>query len=229
MELPSPELRISFERAVSQYQSDLAGDTAVQTYLSSRGFGPAVAGTFRLGVVRRPIEGHERFFGRLCIPYLTRAGVVNISFRCLKPHLCKLEGCPKYLPVMDGMERNLFNVNDLFAEGDYLAVCEGELDAISLSSAGIPAVGIPGATNWKKHWRRALEDHPIIYAVGDGDEAGATFNAKLMREARAIPVKMPQGEDCNAIYARSGPEGLRALFPGVFPRGVGDAGARQPG
>jgi len=213
VELPSPELRIFFERAVTQYQSDLTTDTFAQEYLSRRGFTSAVAATFRLGVVRHPIEGQERFRGRLSIPYLTRAGVVNMRFRCLRQHLCKPEGCPKYLPAIDGMEGNLFNVNDTFADGDSIAVTEGELDAISCSISGIPAVGMPGATQWKPHWKRVLEDFPVVYAVGDGDEAGSKFNAKLMKELKAIPIKMANGEDCNAEYQRGGAERVRALFP----------------
>ena len=213
MELPSPELRIFFERAVSQYQSDLTTDTFAQEYLSRRGFTPAVASTYRLGVVRRPIEGQERFRGRLCIPYLTRMGVVNMRFRCLRQHLCKAENCPKYLPAIDGMEGNLFNVNDTFADSESIAVTEGELDAISCSVSGIPAVGMPGATQWKPHWKRVLEDFPLVYSVGDGDEAGSKFNAKLMKELKAIPIKMKDGEDANSTYVRDGPAGLRALFP----------------
>lgn len=213
MQLPSPELRIFFERAVSQYQNDLAVDTYAQEYLSRRGFSAAVAATFRLGVVRHPIEGQERFTGRLSIPYLTRAGVVNLRFRCLKQHLCKAVDCPKYLPAIDGMESSLFNVNDTFKDSEVIAACEGELDAISCSVAGMPAVGIPGATQWKKHWRRVLEDFPTVYAVGDGDSAGAKFNALLMKELKAIPIKMREGEDANSEYQRGGAEGLRAIFP----------------
>lgn len=213
MELPSPELRILFERAVAQYQSDLAVDTYAQAYLSRRGFNEAVASTFRLGVVRRPIEGQERFTGRLAIPYLTRAGAVNLRFRCLREHICKVEGCPKYLPAIEGMESSMFNVNDTFREGDVIACTEGELDAISCSISGIPAVGLPGATQWKKHWRRVLEDFPTVYTVGDGDEAGAKFNSMLMREAKAVPIKMRQGEDINSEFQRGGSQGVRALFP----------------
>lgn len=213
MELPSPELRIFFERAVSRYQSDLAVDTYAQGYLSRRGFSAADAATFRLGVVRRPIEGQDRFTGRLAIPYLTRAGVVNLRFRCLREHICKVENCPKYLPAVEGMESSMFNVSDTFKEGDAIAVAEGELDAISCSISGIPAIGLPGATQWKKHYRRVLEDFPTVYAVGDGDEAGAKFNSMLMREVKAIPIKMRQGEDCNSEFQRGGAEALRALFP----------------
>lgn len=89
------------------YQSDLHTDTPAQEYLASRGIGKQAAGTYRLGVVRRPLVGHESLTGRLAIPYITpRGGIVNFSFRCLRLHDCKSEGCPKYLAT-DGMGRNL--------------------------------------------------------------------------------------------------------------------------
>ena len=80
MQTLSAEQRRFFEQAASTYQTDLSGDTAAREYLAKRGLSSALD-TFRLGVVRRPLPGHEGYAGRLAIPYLTPAGVVNIRFR----------------------------------------------------------------------------------------------------------------------------------------------------
>lgn len=199
------------EQAASRYQRDLAVRTDVQGYLASRGIDQATALSYRLGVVDSPIVGHERVRGRLAIPYLTHSGVVNFSFRCLKPHLCKLEECPKYLPIT-GMGRNLYNVNAIHTESPFICVTEGELDAITLTMSGIPAVGIPGASNWQKHWSKCLEDFEEIFVFGDGDKAGRDFANFLSTEVKARPVALPQGEDVNDVYRRSGAAGLRALI-----------------
>lgn len=209
--MPSLEQKAFFERAVTQYQRDLSGDTTAQGYLLSRGFGPAVAATARLGVVRRPEQGHEQFTGRLTIPYLTRGGVVNIVYRCLRQHVCKDEGCPKYL-AEPGRGRNLYNVNDTFKDSPFICITEGELDALTLSSAGFPAVGIGGVKNWKKHFGRVIEDFAEKLAVADGDKAGKEFNSFLIKEVRARQVTLPQGEDVNGTYIRAGVEGLRKLI-----------------
>ncbi|UQA91620.1 toprim domain-containing protein [Streptomyces halobius] len=211
MQTLSAEQRRFFEQAVSTYQSNLTSDTSVQAYLMGRGFGPAEAATFRLGVVRRHLVGHEGFAGRLAIPYLTPTGVVNIRFRCLRQHDCASEDCPKYLG-MDGAENRLYNVLDLKKPGRAICVAEGELDAATLSMAGLPAVGVPGVESWQDHWGRCLEDFDQIYTFADGDKAGRRFAKFLAKEVRARPVRIPAGEDCNSIYVKEGPNGLRKLI-----------------
>lgn len=211
MQTLSTAQRQYFEKAVTQYQSDLAGDTSAQAYLTGRGIGPQAAATYRLGVVRNPLVGHEGRAGRLCIPYLTPAGPVNFSFRCLRDHVCKDAGCPKYLPI-EGMERNLYNVAALKADSSFVCITEGELDALTLSMCGLPAVGIPGVKHWKKWWPRCLEDFDVIYAFGDGDEAGGKLNSFLAKEAKARPISMPKGMDVNALYLDGGADALKRLI-----------------
>jgi DNA primase len=205
----SEEQRRFFEQAASTYQADLAGDTSAQAYLASRGLGPSALGTFRLGVVRRPLAGHEQYAGRLAIPYLTPAGVVNLRFRCLRQHEC--DGHAKY-QSLEGGGTNLFNVLDLKRDSPFICVAEGEIDTMSLSLAGLPAVGVPGVDTWQKHFARCLEDFDVIYAFGDGDKAGGKFSNFLARETRARPIRMPSGEDCNSIYVKEGADGLRRML-----------------
>jgi len=198
-----------FEQAVTRYQSDLAADTAAQVYLKTRGLLSPEAARFRLGLVTSPLAGDEQYRGRLAIPYLTPAGPVNIRFRCAQQHEC--DGHPKYLS-REGAGTNLFNVLDLKRDSPFICVAEGEIDAMSLSLAGLPAVGVPGVDTWQKHFSRCLEDFEVIYAFGDGDKAGSKFSNFLARETRARPIRMPNGKDCNDIFREQGAEGLRALI-----------------
>jgi DNA primase len=198
-----------FEQAVTRYQSDLAADTAAQVYLKTRGLLSPEAARFRLGLVTSPLAGDEQYRGRLAIPYLTPAGPVNIRFRCAQQHEC--DGHPKYLS-REGAGTNLFNVLDLKRDSPFICVAEGEIDAMSLSLAGLPAVGVPGVDTWQKHFSRCLEDFEVIFAFGDGDKAGSKFSNFLARETRARPIRMPNGKDCNDLYRERGAEGLRALI-----------------
>ncbi|MFK4187286.1 toprim domain-containing protein [Streptomyces sparsogenes] len=211
MQTLSAEQRRFFEQAASTYQSDLAADTNAQEYLKGRGFDGRAAVTFRLGVVHRPLVGHEGYAGRLAIPYITPTGVVNMRFRCLKPHDCKAEDCPKYLGS-DGMDSNLFNVLDLKQDSPFICVTEGELDAATLSMAGLPAVGVPGVETWQKHFSKCLDDFDVIYTFADGDKAGRAFARFLAREAKARPVRLPDGEDVNSLYMKGGADALRRLL-----------------
>jgi DNA primase len=204
------EQRRLFERAASQYQSDLAVDTYAQEYLLSRGIGPSVAAGFRLGSVRNPVPGDERFAGRLAIPYLTRAGVVNFTFRCMARHDCKQQGehHRKYLRP-EGVDTNLFNVGALGADEDYLCIAEGEIDTITLTMAGLPAIGVPGVANWKDHFNRCLDDFSALYLFADGDDAGYKLGKFLIKEVRVVVIRMPDGQDVNSIYQGEGPDGIR--------------------
>jgi DNA primase len=214
VKLLSPKQKAFFEQAATSYQQQLHGDTVAQTYLASRGIGPEAASTFRLGVVRQPLVGHESYGGRLCIPYITPGGVVNFSFRCLTQGCMRCKdsenGHPKYMAT--SLDRTLYNVLALDTESQAIHVCEGELDALTLTLAGLPAVGVPGVSNWKPWYNICFADFAEVYVWADADEAGRKFGKFVEKELRARRVALPQGEDVNGWYRRVGAEGLRGLL-----------------
>lgn len=214
MQLPSDEQRKFFEQAASQYQSDLRSDTAAQAYLMGRGIGPEVAATFRLGVLRNPLVGHEQYRGRLAIPYLTPSGVVTFSFRCIRQHEGDCDGHPKY-KAPEGMDRTLYNVLDFKKDAEAIYLCEGELDTLTLSSCGFPAVGIPGVSNWKKWFTTCFEDYPQIFVLADGDDPGYKLGAFLSREVKSRTIRMPRGEDVNSIYVKGGADAVQRWLAGA--------------
>lgn len=171
-----------------------------EEYLAKRGIPLEVARRIQLGVVVDPIPSHEAFVGRLAIPYLTPSGPVDIRFRAMGPEE------PKYMG-MPGTSTRLFNVNALHTAGQRVAVCEGEIDAITLSyMCGIPAVGVPGANGWKRHYNRLLSDFETIYVFADGDQPGSDFAKSLSKEMNSVVViNMPDGEDVNSMYLKYGP------------------------
>jgi DNA primase len=192
--------RKSLERATLQYSQHLG---EAEDYLQGRGIGPEVARSVALGVVRDPLPGHEYLEGRLAIPYLTDSGPVNMTFRCLKDHKCSNEGHSKYM-LWAGLSANLYSVQSIARAGDWIAVAEGELDALSANIAGIPCVGISGAEKWQDHWSAIFEDFVRVYVLEDGDDAGQKFGTVLVRETGAIRVPMPSGEDVNSMLVQHG-------------------------
>ena len=158
----------------------------------------------RLGVVLEPETGHEAFQGRLSIPYITKTGVVDLRFRSLNPAVE-----PKYMG-MTGMETKMYNVIDTERAGDWIGVCEGELDTITLSHCiGIPCIGVPGANSWKKHYNRILADFERVFVFADGDQPGKEFATSLARELPVTIVTMPDGEDVNSVYVKYGADYIR--------------------
>lgn len=212
MQLPTPEQMIYFEQAVTQYQSDLEVDTAAQVYLEGRGISPAVARTYRLGVVRRPVLGHERYGGRLSIPYLTPSGVVCVSFRCIQQHSCKdFDKHAKYLAI-ENVDRTLYNVLDLKKDSPRIYLVEGELDALTWSMNGWPTIGIPGAASFKDFYGRVFSDYAEVFALCDGDEAGYKLGSFLAKEVRAHVIRLPRGEDGNSLYVKGGRDALERVL-----------------
>lgn len=199
------ERRIFLENCTKLYQESLE---EAGTYLAGRGITEETALSFRLGVVVEPAPGDEQFLGRLAIPYITPAGIVDIRYRCLQQHNCKEEGHPKYMGKA-GAVTHIYNVRAFHEASDFLCVTEGEIDAITLAQCGLPVCGLPGAASWKKHYPRLFEDFEHVYVFTDGDEAGMGFGRKLEAEAGALAIPMPTGEDVNSAYIKYGAEFLR--------------------
>lgn len=189
------------EKACANYQGSV---NLAQDYLGSRGITKGVAHLGRLGVVENPEIGHEPYIGRLAIPYITKTGVVDIRFRALNPDLE-----PKYMG-MPGVSTKLYNVLDVEKATDWIGVCEGEIDTLTLSKlVGIPCVGVPGAASWKPHYTRLLADFERVYVFADGDAAGREFARSLSKELPITVIQLPDGEDVNSAYCKFGRSYLR--------------------
>ena len=189
------------EKAVTTFQRsiDLAGD-----YLTKRGIGPKAAHAFRLGVVGEELAGFEQYVGRLAIPYITKTGVIDIRFRAMGPEQ------PKYLG-MPGANTHLYNVLAVLTANDNIAICEGEIDALTLHyNVGIPTVGVAGANNWKRHYGKILADFETVYVFADGDQAGQDFAKRMAKDLQGVRViQMPEGEDVNSMYTTHGADWLQ--------------------
>ena len=188
-------------RATAKYAGSIF---QAEDYLLSRGITREAARLARLGVVVEPEPGHEQYQGRLAIPYITKTGIVDIRFRSLNPAVE-----PKYMG-MAGSDTRMYNVLDIEVAGDWIGVCEGELDTLTMSRlVGIPCVGVPGANSWKKHYTRLLADFERIFVFADGDAPGREFAASLARELPVTTVTLGEGEDVNSAYIKHGAEFIK--------------------
>lgn len=203
-----------------------------ETYLDSAA-GPlqargllGLAPSYHLGVVRDPEPAHRRYDGRLAIPYVTPAGVVDIRFRCLADHDCKevaeeqkVAEVPqnmrhrKYL--QDG-EDHIYNVGALHERSLAVGITEGELDACVADTYVLPTVGISGANKWKNPWSRLFEDYERVFVIGDGDAAGREFTKQVSKKIgyHAVPIIFPDDEDVNSYYSKHGEKELVKLILG---------------
>lgn len=205
--LPGKKRRALLERATNEYSDSLE---LALPYLTYRGIPDDVAKEYKLGYVLDPLPGHEDMKGRLVIPYLTLAGTIDLKFRCIKCTTTSCEGHPKYMSEA-GSQARLYGVLALQHDSPYICVCEGELDALCATGiAGLPAVGISGATKWRRHWTYVFEGFQEVIILRDGDSAGKKFADHLCATLyNSRQVSMGDGFDVNSFIQANGPELLR--------------------
>lgn len=212
MPIPSDAEKKSLERRVAAYHSQLFSQqgTDLLDYLTdARGLEPETLSQFQLGAVVSPDGLDDQALGKIAIPYLTKNGPVSLRFR-RGP-----EGAgPKYWqPAKSNI--TIFNVNELVKHQRWIAVCEGEIDCITATQAGIPAVGIPGASAWKAHYSTLFEGYERVIILADNDDKGAgeEFAKKVAEEVPSPAIiKLPDGEDVNSFYVKHGAKELRGLL-----------------
>lgn len=196
------EQKSLLESKTAQYHSNVSRGLE---YLAGRGISADTIDSARLGVVDEALPSDPHANGeRLSIPYITKSGVVDIRYRCIREHNCGEASCPKYLGGT-GTTPRLYNVGCIDTAGSRICITEGELDAVILHQLGYSAVGVPGANTWKRHWRRLFEDFTRVYIFCDGDEAGRGFRTHILAEIpTAEAVMMPEKQDVTTMFLKEG-------------------------
>ena len=85
----------------------------------------------------------------------------------------------------------------------YVVLVEGESDAQTLWYHGIPALGVPGASNWKPEFTEHLEGIERVYAVIEPDQGGNTMREKLSASSlrdRLYVVDLGKHKDASGLY-----------------------------
>lgn len=191
-----------------------------EEYLASRGFRDTKVARevdkFSLGYVADPMPGHEKFQGFLAIPYLRRSpegdwSVASMRFRCIDPECShKSNGHGKYMAT-PGVGNAMFNTLAAVQNDLWLAVCEGEIDAVTATAHGIPAVAVSGVDTWEDHYKYLLQGFERVFVLADSDDngQGLKFAKKVVSDVpNALVVPAKEGHDVNSEINEFGKEGL---------------------
>jgi DNA primase len=146
--------------------------------------------------------GHLRYYRhRLLFPYLDRSG---------KPVYLQARGVeddvkPKELS-MAGAIPMPYNVRLLDGEPGQIYLCEGVIDTLTLIEQGFPAVGVPGAANFKPAWA-ALFRNKSVHVAFDPDAPGENGAARAIEILQAVGVEArrlapPEGLDLNDWFRK---------------------------
>jgi DnaB-like helicase C terminal domain len=125
---------------------------------------------------------------RIVIPVMNaRLGVEGVLR--YQPNPGRLSGAPKMMAA-PGTPRELFPPVEAIEE-QAIWLVEGEPDAISATSIGLPAVGIPGAGSWRSEWAPRFAGKDVILCC-DCDGAGRGLAARaaddLVEHANSVRI-----------------------------------------
>lgn len=230
--MPSPLVLKSLTSSTEQYHQQLLspeGERHYEYLNVERGLDHEMILKFKLGAVLDASVSHEQASQMISIPYLTPAGTVQIRFRKAPWSGSRI----KYWQTAGSLVR-MFNTNALLDPGKLIYVCEGEMDTIAATQAGLPAVGISGVNGWREHFYSMLEGFDRIAFLADSDAesdqekseppadwpegkefdprgAGLKFASKHADSIEGgVVIQMPKGHDVNTYLIEAGPEALRA-------------------
>jgi hypothetical protein len=100
-------------------------------------------------------------------------------------------------------------------KANYVVLVEGESDCHTLWHHEIPALGIPGASNWHDRWASYLDGIEKVYVVIEPDQGGRTLREKLTTCAvirdRLYLVQLKDHKDPSGLHLAD-PERFRELF-----------------
>lgn len=202
--VPKDEHRRFLEEATEQYHNQLLDDEEALSYLQARGITSEAQSLFFLGIVRKPLEGHESYQNRIAFPYLTPSGITTIRFRILGTPFDKQK---KFLSL-PGDQVRLYNVQSIIGEKN-VYICEGETDTIAACLTGISAVGVPGAQAWHKDSRvfsRVFANRSVtVLADNDDSGEGMDFAKEIYQTLGGCRiVLMPRGHDVSSFLQEEG-------------------------
>lgn len=146
-------------------------------------------------------NGHLRFYRHtLLLPYRDAQGrPQSLQARALDPEIR-----PKELTLPGGVPAP-YNAGILDGLPGIVYLCEGAIDTLTLLGAGFPAVGVPGAGNFKPAWASLFRGKRVFVAF-DGDAAGEAGAVRVLAELGGAGIDahrqpIPPGLDVNAWLA----------------------------
>lgn len=152
-------------------------------------------------------DGNLRYYRHsLLLPYFDRDKPVYLQARALDPAVV-----PKELSL-SGPIPLPYNARLLDGNPGRLYLCEGVVDTLTLLEAGFPAVGVPGASNFKNSWVSRFSGKTVFVAF-DADAAGEAGAAKVIAAlaeggVEAHRLQIPAGKDIND-WLKTGGLGIR--------------------
>ena len=157
-------------------------------FLRDQGLGEGVNGTERIKCVD--------------MPYMNDGGEITAVRKRLR-----LTGKPRFIWRRND-KASLYGLWKLpdWREQGFVILVEGESDALSLWQAGLPALGIPGASTWKEAWKLHLQGLERVYIWREADQGGEALVPSVASDLPdVLIIEPPDGiKDPNALWLSLG-------------------------
>jgi DNA primase len=200
----------AFSRAARLKPDHPAGHSAFK-YLAARGISPATVWSAGVGFAGCYREVQKALLNRIPLEELQAVGLFNErgNFRLWKHRLVLpfwLSGQVYGLQARnidwrgpgDGPKELLigspvlpFHTDGLLEPGGEVFIAEGAMDTLSLLEVGLNAVGIPGASGFKREWVRLFDGFAVILAL-DNDPAGREGAQEILNHFAAAGRPRPR-------------------------------------
>lgn len=135
------------------------------------------------------------------------------------------EAAARYRTSLDGSDRFRWRKGDkpcLYGlpllekarEAGYVVLVEGESNSHTLWFHDVPALGIPGANNWRNGWSKYLDGIEKVYLVVEPDHGGDALREKLTGSGisdRLYLVELEDSKDASELHLQD-PERFAERF-----------------
>jgi len=113
---------------------------------------------------------------------------------------------------------NLSDIRNLITETEKVILCEGQMDALAISEAGLPAVALLGATPSEAQLQLLSKLTQNLYLIFDSDNAGQRGMVKAFKmisnldaDALLYSLILPGGKDPDEFIRENGTEAFQKL------------------
>lgn len=208
LKLITPELKTEYKREYALTESTLM--PAISPYLLTRGISQEAQELFGVGY-----NPQNKGYTALAWHYHDTGDIANVKYRNTRNKRFFYE--PDAKPISE-------LVYGLYQAREYgeAVICEGEIDALSWWTAGIPAIATGSAHISDRQAELIMQaGFDVIYLGGDSDRQGAVFNEllrdKLKGYAELRRIDYGKEKDANEALMLQGVDGMRELVDKAAP------------
>src|SRR5215212_4736394 len=208
--------------------------SAAQPHGNAQDTPPQASRTPGTGITGCTLEGYAAA-KKLPVEFLRRLSLKDVTYEDLPalripyPDEHGQEAAVRFRISLEGAEKFRWRRGDkprLYGLGlleearkaGYVVLVEGESDCHTLWHHEVPALGVPGATNWRKDWSTLLDGIGKIYAIVEPDGGGEALWERLAASElkdRLYRVRLEGVKDASELHLKD-PQMFPARLEGAL-------------